>query len=110
MQSSKSSSVMTADKIPLSLRTDRSRVVVEFGKPIDMSAYAAQFLAKEEGAPKAAVKRLTKHVQEEMEKLTVNAEDWDTVRPSSFLSFKPLSMSGDVELIRPILSCFTHTS
>lgn len=41
-----------------------------------MDAYVDEFLSGEEGAAKSAVKRLTAKVEEEMTKLTVNAEDW----------------------------------
>jgi glycerol-3-phosphate O-acyltransferase/dihydroxyacetone phosphate acyltransferase len=44
-----------------------------------MDDYAEEFLSGEEGAAKAAVKRLTSRIADEMFKLTINAEDWDTL-------------------------------
>ena len=41
-----------------------------------MDAFEQQFLSEEEGANKIAVKRLTKTLELEMMKLTVNAPDW----------------------------------
>lgn len=41
-----------------------------------MDAFEQQFLSEEEGANKLAVKRLTKTLELEMMKLTVNAPDW----------------------------------
>ena len=41
-----------------------------------MDEYAEEFLSGEEGSNKAAVKRLTTRIGDEIFKLTVNAEDW----------------------------------
>lgn len=56
------------------LHTDR--LVIRYGPPITMDAFEQQFLSEEEGANKIAVKRLTKTLELEMMKLTVNAPDW----------------------------------
>ncbi|GJE90098.1 glycerol-3-phosphate-acyltransferase [Phanerochaete sordida] len=55
----------------------RSRVIMEFGKPITMEPFIEQFLAPEEGAARAAVKRLTATIERELVEATVNAPDWD---------------------------------
>lgn len=54
----------------------RSRIVVEYGKPITMDAFEEEFMSLEEGASKLAVKRLTKRLELEMMKMSVNAPDW----------------------------------
>lgn len=41
-----------------------------------MDDYAEEFLSGKEGAPKSAVKRLTKKIEDDMHRLTVNAPDW----------------------------------
>ncbi|WVR07618.1 hypothetical protein IAU60_004660 [Kwoniella sp. DSM 27419] len=56
----------------------RSRVVVQYGEPIRMEDYEAQFLSQEEGESKLAVKRLTRKMEVDIKKMTVNAPDWDT--------------------------------
>lgn len=54
----------------------RSRAVVTYGPVIDPTQYADEFFSGE-GAKKAAVKKLTKAIELEMYKMTVNAPDWD---------------------------------
>lgn len=56
----------------------RSRTAVTYGTPIKATDYAEEFFAEAEGSKKAAVKRLTKAIELEMYKMTVNAPDWDT--------------------------------
>jgi glycerol-3-phosphate O-acyltransferase/dihydroxyacetone phosphate acyltransferase len=41
-----------------------------------MDDYEEEFLSGEDGAAKKAVKRLTKKIELEMLKLTINAPDW----------------------------------
>ncbi|KAJ9115588.1 hypothetical protein QFC20_000913 [Naganishia adeliensis] len=57
----------------------RSSIVVEYGAPITMDAFEQQFLSEDEGANKLAVKRLTKTLELEMMKLTINAPDWESL-------------------------------
>ncbi|KAF8739720.1 Phosphate acyltransferase, partial [Rhizoctonia solani] len=57
----------------------RSGVIVEFGKPITVDQYEAQFLSDEEGASRACAKDLTKRIKSQMLSLTINAPDWDTL-------------------------------
>lgn len=52
------------------------RSLQRYGPPITMDAFEDQFLSEDEGANKLAVKRLTKTLELEMMKLTVNAPDW----------------------------------
>ncbi|KAL7418530.1 hypothetical protein Q5752_006988 [Cryptotrichosporon argae] len=56
----------------------RSRVVVHYAKPIRVEDYEEEFLSEKEGASKAAVKRMTKKIEQELLEITVNAPDWDT--------------------------------
>ncbi|KAF9531602.1 glycerol-3-phosphate-acyltransferase [Crepidotus variabilis] len=57
----------------------RSAVIMEFGRPISLDPYKEQFFSTEEGAPRAAVKRLTRRIEQELVENTVNAPDWDTL-------------------------------
>ena len=41
-----------------------------------MEEYKGQFLSGAEGAPRAAVKRLTKAIENELVEATINAPDW----------------------------------
>ncbi|KAI0332305.1 glycerol-3-phosphate-acyltransferase [Cubamyces sp. BRFM 1775] len=57
----------------------RSQVIMEFGQPIRMNEYIEQFMSEQEGAPRAAVKRLTAAIERELTQATINAPDWDTL-------------------------------
>ncbi|EMD33764.1 hypothetical protein CERSUDRAFT_87104 [Gelatoporia subvermispora B] len=57
----------------------RSQVIMEFGRPIKPEDYKEQFLSAEEGASRAAVKRLTADIEQQLVEMTVNAPDWDTL-------------------------------
>ncbi|KAF8161060.1 hypothetical protein B0H34DRAFT_699266 [Crassisporium funariophilum] len=57
----------------------RSGVIMEFGRPITMDQYKDQFFSGEEGAPRAAVKRLTSAIETELIETSINAPDWDTL-------------------------------
>lgn len=41
-----------------------------------MDAYKEQFFSDVEGAPRAAVKRLTRAIESELLEATINAPDW----------------------------------
>jgi len=47
-----------------------------FGEPISMDEYKEQFFSGLEGAPRAAVKRLTRSIERELIEATINAPDW----------------------------------
>ncbi|KAI0630146.1 hypothetical protein C8Q77DRAFT_1136614 [Trametes polyzona] len=57
----------------------RSQAIMEFGQPIRMDEFTEQFMSEKEGAPRAAVKRLTAAIERELTQLTINAPDWDTL-------------------------------
>ena len=50
-----------------------------FGKPITMDAFKEEFCSSSDGAPRAAVKRLTKAIETSLTERTINAPDWDTL-------------------------------
>ncbi|CAI2187930.1 12368_t:CDS:2, partial [Funneliformis geosporum] len=52
----------------------RSAVIAAYGSPIHTEPYLEDF----EVDKRATVKRLTKHIETETEKLTINAQDWET--------------------------------
>ncbi|KAI0674865.1 hypothetical protein C8Q78DRAFT_1009320 [Trametes maxima] len=54
----------------------RSQVIMEFGQPIGMDEYLQQFMSQSEGAPRAAVKRLTAAIERGLTEATINAPDW----------------------------------
>lgn len=41
-----------------------------------MNEYKEQFLSEAEGAPRAAVKRLTRAIEQQLVESTINAPDW----------------------------------
>lgn len=57
----------------------RSDVILEFGRPITMEAFKEQFFSDVEGAQRAAVKSLTRTIENELVEATINAPDWDTL-------------------------------
>ncbi|KAI0769443.1 glycerol-3-phosphate-acyltransferase [Trametes elegans] len=57
----------------------RSQVIMEIGQPIKMDEFFQQFMSEQEGAPRAAVKRLTAAIEQELTQATINAPDWDTL-------------------------------
>jgi glycerol-3-phosphate O-acyltransferase/dihydroxyacetone phosphate acyltransferase len=56
-------------------------VFLRYGEPISIDEFESQFLSQEEGASRLAVKRLTKRLELEMMRLTVNAPDWSVLFP-----------------------------
>ncbi|KAF8549758.1 hypothetical protein OG21DRAFT_1514834 [Imleria badia] len=57
----------------------RSYVIMEFGPPISMEQYKEQFVSDAEGAARAAVKRLTRAIEQQLIETTINAPDWNTL-------------------------------
>ncbi|KXN90629.1 Glycerol-3-phosphate O-acyltransferase 2 [Leucoagaricus sp. SymC.cos] len=57
----------------------RSGVIMEFGRPIKTGPFKEQFFSSQEGAPRAAVKRLTQAIEKELIEASINAPDWDTL-------------------------------
>ncbi|GFZ48760.1 hypothetical protein JCM24511_06509 [Saitozyma sp. JCM 24511] len=94
----------------------RSRVVVYYGEPITMDEYAEQFLSEEEGASRIAVKRLTRRIDLEMWKHTVNAPDWDTAfaaqmaRELLWEKESDLALANFVEVSQSLADLFSTTS
>src|ERR1700761_9352587 len=50
-----------------------------YGRPITMESYIEQFCSETEGAPRAAVKRLTRAIESALVETTINGPDWDTL-------------------------------
>jgi glycerol-3-phosphate O-acyltransferase/dihydroxyacetone phosphate acyltransferase len=50
--------------------------ISRFGQPITMDAYKKEFLSTAEGTSRAAVKRLTRAIEDELVEATINAADW----------------------------------
>ena len=69
-----------------------SRVVLtshdRYGKPITMDEYKKKFFSPEEGAPRAAVKRLTAQLEQQLTEITINAPDWLVLLRRSSLCLK----------------------
>jgi len=49
---------------------------LRFGTPITLDPYKEQFFSNEDGAARAAVKRLTRAIETEMIETSINAPDW----------------------------------
>jgi len=50
--------------------------LARFGHPITMDAYKEQFFSSIDGEPRAAVKRLTRAIENELIETSINAPDW----------------------------------
>lgn len=57
----------------------RSSAIMEYGKAIPLVDLAAQFNTDDTNAAKQAVKKLTKTIETNMVRLTINGNDWETV-------------------------------
>ena len=53
-----------------------SYAIRRFGTPISLDTYEEQFFSGEEGAPRLAVKRLTRAIEGQLIENTINAPDW----------------------------------
>jgi 1-acyl-sn-glycerol-3-phosphate acyltransferase len=82
-------------------RRFRSRVLVQYGPPIEIDD---ERLARNAADPAAAVRELTADVERGLRALTVNAADWDTVRALDTVRrlYQPADISIDerIELAR----------
>ncbi|CAG8613570.1 7528_t:CDS:2, partial [Funneliformis mosseae] len=89
----------------------RSLVIVAYGPPIHMESYLEDF----EIDNRATVKRLTKHIETETEKLTINAPDWETSHAATIA--RQLIFSGDkhvpledyVKITQSLINFFANT-
>ncbi|KAG8985674.1 hypothetical protein FRB93_005743 [Tulasnella sp. JGI-2019a] len=57
----------------------RSSAVIEYGKPIPLAELAAEFALDDMTAKKSAVKKLTKAIEQNLFRMTINADDWETL-------------------------------
>lgn len=53
--------------------------MIEYGRPISLSRFKAQFLSGKEGDARLAVKALTHAIEQAMIELTVNAPNWEAL-------------------------------
>lgn len=53
-----------------------SHHLARFGHPITMDAYKEQFFSSIDGEARAAVKRLTRTIENELVETSINAPDW----------------------------------
>lgn len=51
-------------------------MIGRFGRPIKMDSYEEEFFSSAEGAPRAAIKRITRAIETELLAATINAPDW----------------------------------
>ncbi len=51
-------------------------LLCRFGQPIKMDEYEGEFFSDVEGAPRAAVKRVTQRIETELVQTSINAPDW----------------------------------
>lgn len=65
-----------------------------FGRPIPVDPYKEQFFSESEGAPRAAVKRLTRAIETELVENSINAPDWHVYSSNNKSEFSPLSFSS----------------
>lgn len=66
-------------KKPLTMGLDSTSLIAtafRFGRPISLESYKELFLSGVDGAPRAAVKRLTRAIKNELVEATINAPDW----------------------------------
>ncbi|KAJ3570953.1 hypothetical protein NP233_g4059 [Leucocoprinus birnbaumii] len=93
----------------------RSSVIMEFGRPIKMDPYKEQFFSSEEGAPRAAVKRLTQAIEQELIEASINAPDWDTLyaarmaRDILWEGEKGIELEDFVVISQTLVDLFTMT-
>lgn len=71
-----------------------------------MDAYIEQFLSDEEGAPRAAVKRLTRAIEVELMEATINAPDWYSLKSlyvDGMLNFEPRDTLYTARMARDLM-------
>ncbi|KAK4688147.1 hypothetical protein P7C73_g1970, partial [Tremellales sp. Uapishka_1] len=94
----------------------RSRVAVHYGEPITMDDYQEEFMSEADGADKSAVKRLTRRVDFEIRKFTVNSPDWDTAFAASMArellweEEEDLALADYVDVTQTLVDLFSTSS
>lgn len=90
----------------------RSSVIATYGSPIHVELYLEDF--KKDG--RSTVKRLTKHIEAEMEKLTINAHDWETSNAATmarrllFSVDKRVPLEDYVKITQSLINFFTNST
>ncbi|KAJ7049910.1 hypothetical protein C8F01DRAFT_1180895 [Mycena amicta] len=91
----------------------RSNVVVEYGSPIMMDDFVEQFFSDAEGAPRAAVKRLTRAIEAQLLESTINAPDWNTLyaarmaRDLMWVDDKSINLNEYVAISQTLVDLFS---
>ncbi|CAG8553154.1 3909_t:CDS:2 [Ambispora leptoticha] len=89
----------------------RSLVISSYGPPIDVEPYLEDF----ERDDRTTVKRLTQHIEKEIEKLTINAKDWETLNAANmarlllFSDDKDVALDDHVKITQSLVNFFTTT-
>ncbi|CAJ0840054.1 12097_t:CDS:10 [Entrophospora sp. SA101] len=90
----------------------RSLVIVTYGPPIYVEAYLKDF----SGGERAAVKQLTNRIEVELEKLSINAADWDILNSANmarkllFADDKRVHLEEYVKITQHLIYFFTNTT
>jgi len=90
----------------------RSLVIVTYGAPIYVEAYLKDF----SGGERAAVKQLTNRIEVELEKLSINAADWDILNSANmarkllFADDKRVHLEEYVKITQHLIYFFTNTT
>ncbi|RHZ49022.1 hypothetical protein Glove_535g47 [Diversispora epigaea] len=90
----------------------RSLVIVAYGRQIQVEPYIKDF----EIDKRTTVKKLTKHIQTEMEKLTINAPNWEISNAATmtrlllFSDDKLLSLEDFVRTTQSLINFYTNTT
>ncbi|CAG8534163.1 9622_t:CDS:10 [Diversispora eburnea] len=90
----------------------RSLVIIAYGRQIHVEPYIKDF----ETDNRTAVKKLTKRIQTEMEKLTINAPNWEISNAATmtrlllFSDDKLLSLENFVRTTQSLINFYTNTT
>ncbi|KAG8872500.1 hypothetical protein FRB97_007569 [Tulasnella sp. 331] len=93
----------------------RSSAVIEYGKPIPLAALAEEFALDDTNSKKSAVKKLTKAIERDLFRMTINAEDWETLYASRMArellwEGKPVNLDEFVSVSQMLVDLLTYPS
>ncbi|KAG8906724.1 hypothetical protein FRB99_006322 [Tulasnella sp. 403] len=77
----------------------RSGAIMEFGKAIDLESLAKDFASSNPDVAKSAVKKLTKAIEDNLLRLTVNANDWEILYASRMARDLLWEQEGKLSLV-----------
>ncbi|CAG8690039.1 19704_t:CDS:2 [Cetraspora pellucida] len=90
----------------------RSSLIIVYGSPIQIDPYLKDFLLDN----RVAVKALTKRIESEIEKLTINASNWDISNAASmtrmlyFSDDKRVPLEDYVKVTQSLINFFANTT